>query len=148
MDPSHILVWNVRGLNSSARQDSVRMIVDSAKVDVVCLQETKMPSISRRMVLSMLGSEFDNNFVALPSTGASGGILLAWRAKLGAIGATRHDNFSASVRFSSAQKRGKHGGSLLFMAHREMMTRLHSCKSSVTLGHNVLVLGHSQGTSI
>jgi exonuclease III len=41
MDPSKILVWNVRGLNSSVRQDSVRDFVETVKMDVVCLQETK-----------------------------------------------------------------------------------------------------------
>ena len=78
MDPAHILNWNVRGLNSIARQDAVRVMVDSSKIDVVCLQETKMSTVSRRMVLSMLGSDFDNNFIYLPSDGVSGGILVAW----------------------------------------------------------------------
>ena len=78
MDPAHILNWNVRGLNSITRQDAVRVMVDSSKIDVVCLQETKMSTVSRRMVLSMLGSDFDNNFIYLPSDGASGGILVAW----------------------------------------------------------------------
>ena len=52
--------------------------MDSSKIDVVCLQETKMSTVSRRMVLSMLGSDFDNNFIYLPSDGVSGGILVAW----------------------------------------------------------------------
>jgi exonuclease III len=42
MDPSKILIWNVRGLNASTRQDVVRAEVVSSGVDVVCLQETKM----------------------------------------------------------------------------------------------------------
>jgi hypothetical protein len=35
MDPSKILIWNVRGLNSGARQDSVRTLVDASHADVV-----------------------------------------------------------------------------------------------------------------
>jgi hypothetical protein len=31
----------VRGLNSGVRQDSVRDLVESSKVDMVCLRETK-----------------------------------------------------------------------------------------------------------
>lgn len=58
-----------------------------------------MCTISRRLILSMLGSEFDNNFIYLPSEGASGGILLAWRIQLGSIGATRLDAHSVSVQF-------------------------------------------------
>ena len=99
MDPAHILNWNVRGLNSIARQDAVRVMVDSSKIDVVCLQETKMSTVSRRLVLSMLGSEFDNNFIYLPSDGASGGILVAWRIQLGTVGAIRVDAHSVSVQF-------------------------------------------------
>lgn len=75
MDPSHILFWNMRGLNSVSRRDVVT--VDSMKIDMVCLQETKMEKISRRIILSMLGSDFDSNFLFLPSVGASGGILIA-----------------------------------------------------------------------
>lgn len=99
MDPTHIVIWNVRGLNSIACQDSVRNMVESTKADIVCLQETKMESVSRWVVLSMLGSDFDNNFLVLPSVGASGGILVAWRTKLGAIRESRINAFSASVQF-------------------------------------------------
>jgi exonuclease III len=99
MDPSHILVWNVRGLNSAARRDTVRALVDSSKIDIVCLQETKLTSVSRQLVLSMLGCDFDNNFVFLPSVGASGGILIAWRNRLGTIGASRLDSHCISVQF-------------------------------------------------
>jgi exonuclease III len=42
MDPKKILIWNVRGLNSSSRQDVVRTLVEASRVDIVCLQETKM----------------------------------------------------------------------------------------------------------
>ena len=52
MDPSKIAIWNVRGLNSVARQDSVRSLVESTKADIVCLQETKMEHLSQRTVLS------------------------------------------------------------------------------------------------
>ena len=80
MNPSHILIWNVRGLNSVERRNVVRSLVVSTKIDIVCLQETKMVAISREIILSMLGSDFDNNYICLPSVGASGGILIAWRS--------------------------------------------------------------------
>ncbi len=47
----------------------------------------------------MLGSDFDNNFVKVPSVGATGGILIAWRSKLGSISSGRVDSHSASVQF-------------------------------------------------
>jgi exonuclease III len=101
MDPSHILIWNVRGLNSLARKDAVRVAVQSTKIDIVCLQETKMADVSREVILSMLGSDFDNNYIFLPAVGASGGILVAWRSSLGAVGASRCDSHCVSVQFRS-----------------------------------------------
>jgi exonuclease III len=77
MDHARLLFWNVRGLNSSAWQDSVRNLVCSLNIDVVCIQESKMSSCSRGTILSMLGVEFDNNFISLPALGASGGIIVA-----------------------------------------------------------------------
>lgn len=52
------------------------------RVDVVCIQETKMTEVSHGAILSTLGSNFDN-YVALPSDGASVGILVAWRHCIG-----------------------------------------------------------------
>ena len=61
-----------------------------------------MAEVSRQCILSMLGVEFDNNFIFLPSIGASGGILIAWRARLGMVNSSRVDAFSSSVQFSSS----------------------------------------------
>jgi exonuclease III len=98
MDPDKILVWNVRGLNSSARQDSVRTLVTSSQVDIVCLQETKFAAVSQRVLLTMLGSDF-LNYIELPSNGASGGIRVAWRNSVGTTGENRRDQHSISIQF-------------------------------------------------
>ena len=95
MNPSKILCWNERGLNSKARQDSMRTLFNTGRIEVVCLQETKMSGISRGCILSMLGSDF-THWVELPAAGASGGILVAWRHDLGPATATRIDSFSLS----------------------------------------------------
>lgn len=102
MDPKNILIWNVRGLNSTTRQDAVRVLVDMAKVDMVCLQETKMETVSRRLVLSMLGSSF-THYTYLPSVGASGGVLICWKDNLGAALSTWVDSFSVSIQLDSAE---------------------------------------------
>jgi exonuclease III len=94
----------VHGLNSVAGQHSVREIVSSARVDIVCLQEIKMPAISCGLILSMLGREFDSNFIFLSSAGASGGVLIAWRESLDAAGASRIDNYCVSVQFCPANR--------------------------------------------
>ena len=100
MDPSRILCWNVRGLNSSARQDVVRCLVDSVKADVICIQETKMSDVTRWLVCRCLGSDF-GNFVFSPSNGASGGILVAWRSHVTSLG-SRIDGHCVSVNFRLA----------------------------------------------
>jgi exonuclease III len=96
MDPTKILIWNVRGLNSTSRQDSVRSIVDSSRSDIVCIQETKVTNMSRRIILSALGSDF-SDFIAAPSVGASGGILVSWRRHIGVSVTRRVDNHSVTV---------------------------------------------------
>jgi exonuclease III len=101
MDLAHILFWNVRGLYSSAQQKSLRNLVSSMNIDVVCIQESKMSVCSHRVIQSMLGIDFYNNFICLPAIGASGGIVLAWRSRIGAILASRIHSFSTSVQFSS-----------------------------------------------
>ncbi|CAD6257196.1 unnamed protein product [Miscanthus lutarioriparius] len=64
------------------------------------LMETKITAISQRVILSALGSDF-TGYLALPSVGASGGILVAWRHHVGISGAQRVDNFSMSIQFST-----------------------------------------------
>ena len=96
MNPSRILCWNVRGLNSRVRQDAIRNLISNSRVDIVCLQETKMSVMSVGVILSSMGSDF-TNWIDLPAAGASGGIVVAWRQGLGPALATRVDNYSLSI---------------------------------------------------
>ena len=98
MDPSKILIWNVRGLNKKSRRDAVRSMVADTRPGIVCLQETKKEATSRRMVMSMLGGDFDE-FVTLPAVGTRGGILVAWKSSVCKALDIRVDVFSVSVRF-------------------------------------------------
>jgi endonuclease/exonuclease/phosphatase family metal-dependent hydrolase len=70
MDVLKILIWNVRGLNRKARCDVVRDLIGSCRPNIVYLQETKKEAISHRMVLSMLGADFDE-FIVLLADGFS-----------------------------------------------------------------------------
>lgn len=60
-----------------------------------------MSAISCHVLLSALGANF-TGYIELPSVGASGGILIAWRRSLGTTGERRVNNHSASVQFLSA----------------------------------------------
>jgi exonuclease III len=73
----NILSWNVRGLNCPNKRLMVRNLLRQWRVDIVCLQETKLDLISRKIINSLWGCSYvDYCYVA--SSGASGGILLMW----------------------------------------------------------------------
>lgn len=57
-----------------------------------------MQNLSNRVVMSILGADFED-FLDLPSVGASGGILLAWKRHIQATGLRRVDPNSVSVQF-------------------------------------------------
>jgi hypothetical protein len=59
------------------REENVKQLISSYMPKIVCLQKTKMDSISPTIVRNTLGAKFDSNFVYLPSIGISGGTLLA-----------------------------------------------------------------------
>ena len=46
MDQAILISWNVRGLNTGARRDAVRVLVDDTRASLVCFQETKLSVIS------------------------------------------------------------------------------------------------------
>lgn len=78
-----------------AAVDVVRSFVELHSASVVCLQETKVSALCNRDVMNILGNGFD--YVLVPSVGASGGVLLAWRL-LSWIATFSHvGSFSASV---------------------------------------------------
>jgi hypothetical protein len=79
--------------------DVVRNWVNLARVNVVCIQETKMSDISKYTVSTILGSNFAHILV-MPYVGTSGGILVAWCKEIGPASASRVDSHSVSVQFS------------------------------------------------
>jgi hypothetical protein len=74
--------------------------VVASKIDVVCIQETKMEDISRILVIQMLGQEFSTTSSCLRSVlGGGGGFLISWRNRLGDLENFRIDPHSVSVQF-------------------------------------------------
>ncbi|KAF5467563.1 hypothetical protein F2P56_017374 [Juglans regia] len=72
-----ILSWNVRGLNEVEKRLRIRRLLREWKADIVCLQETKLKMISRRIIRS-LWSNIYVDWVYLASSGASGGVVIMW----------------------------------------------------------------------
>jgi exonuclease III len=72
----NILVWNVRGLNSRANHNVVHELVVVQCLSLVCLQETKLESITDFDVIQLVGIGFD--YVFVPAVQTRGGILVAF----------------------------------------------------------------------
>jgi exonuclease III len=72
-----IISWNVRGLNERDKRLRISNLLRLWKVDIVCLQETKMESISNSFVQSLWGCPYVD-WCRVDSRGASGGILIMW----------------------------------------------------------------------
>ena len=70
-----ILAWNIRGLGSCCKRREVRNVVRRFKCDFLILCETKLVSPSPALLRAIGGGRL-NSWEALPSQGASGGIII------------------------------------------------------------------------
>lgn len=66
-----ILNWNVRGLNDAAHRELVSETVVCSRPNIVCLQETKLSSITPTMALETLGQHLDS-YLDLGAQGTRG----------------------------------------------------------------------------
>jgi exonuclease III len=74
---SKILSCNARGLNKGGKHLRVKNLLRQWKVDIICLQETKLEFISSSIVKNLWGCPYvEWGYVA--SRGASSGIFLMW----------------------------------------------------------------------
>ena len=67
-----ILSWNVRGVNDSDKRKVIKNLIRTNKVDLVCLQETKVQEMNFDMVRS-LGVGRCLDWVAMNAEGSGGG---------------------------------------------------------------------------
>ena len=72
-----IISWNVRGVNAPDKRKVIKNFLRSYRVDLVCLQETKVQEMSVELVRS-LGVGRSLNWKALNAEGSARGILLLW----------------------------------------------------------------------
>ncbi|RVW14425.1 LINE-1 retrotransposable element ORF2 protein [Vitis vinifera] len=97
--PMKIISWNVRGLGSRNKRRMVKDFLRSENPDVVMIQETKKENCDRRFVGSVWTVR-NKDWVALPASGASGGILIIWDSKNLRREEVVIGSFSVSVKFS------------------------------------------------
>jgi exonuclease III len=72
-----ILTWNVQGLNDPGKRLRIKHMLKLWKLDIICLQETKLELITTAIVRSLWRCHHVD-WMFLGSNGASGGILLMW----------------------------------------------------------------------
>nr|CAN72477.1 hypothetical protein VITISV_022513 [Vitis vinifera] len=72
-----ILSWNVRGANDSSKRKVIKTFIRNQRVDVICIQETKIQAMSDYIARS-IGSGRFIEWKAVNAEGASGGILVCW----------------------------------------------------------------------
>ena len=97
-----VLCWNVRGLNSKAKQLALSNAIKLSGCAIICLQETKMESIDMSVIKSCCPQRFDD-FAYVPSCGASGGILIIWNSSLFSGLIMHCEPFALSIHFTSTQ---------------------------------------------
>ena len=72
-----IVSWNVRGVGSLRKRGVIKEYLNRINPDIVVLQETKKEEMDERWVGSLWKARF-RNWVALPSIGRAGGIIILW----------------------------------------------------------------------
>ena len=72
-----LLSWNVRGVNESTKRKVIKSVIRKQKVDLFCIQETKIQDMTDRVVRS-LGTGRFLEWKALNACGSAGGILICW----------------------------------------------------------------------
>ena len=105
MSNNHLLVWNVRGLNSRARRTAVCDVVAQQRASVVCLQESKIAAYEASLNNETVGQGFDYSF--LPATGVAGGAVVAWRRDLWDASDIGVRRFSVTIRLKPLHSMGE-----------------------------------------
>lgn len=98
--PWKVLSWNVRGINAERKWDTVKDKILNSACDIVCLQETKKENFDSQFLKRVCPRDFDA-FEFLPSNGATGGMLVAWKSKFFSGTLVFSNAFAMSVEFVS-----------------------------------------------
>ena len=97
-----LLSWNVRGANDSSKRKIIKSFVKSQKMDLLCIQETKIQSMFEEVVRS-LGSGRFLDWRTLNAIESTGGILICWDKRSLEILDWEEGQFSISCRFRNGE---------------------------------------------
>ena len=93
-----IIIWNVRGANDSSKRKIIKNYIRNQRVDLMCIQETKIQEMSEGIVRSLGLGRF-SDWRARNAEGAAGGILICWDKRVLEILDWEEGQFSLSCRF-------------------------------------------------
>ena len=97
-----LISWNVRGLNCKVKRSQIKNVLKLWKGEVICLQETKLETVSRAIVRSLWCNRFAD-WKFLESEGASAGVLIMWDKRVAEVQDCVKGQFSISCRFKNVQ---------------------------------------------
>ena len=97
-----LLSWNVRGANDSSERKVIKAMIRSQKVDLFCVQETKIQSMTESLVRS-LGSGRFLDWGAMGAQGVAGGILICWDKRTLKVLEMEVGQFSISCRLRNVE---------------------------------------------
>ena len=92
--------WNVRGVNNPDKRNVIRNFIRSQRVDLVCLQETKIQELSPAVAHS-LGVGRLAEWRAVEAEGTAGGILVFWDSRKLELVETEIGYFSVTCMFKN-----------------------------------------------
>ena len=92
--------WNVRGANDSDKRKIIKVFLKTQRVDVVCLQETKLKETSRGVIRSLGVGRF-LDWARINAVGASGGIVILWDSRVLQLIGKEEGHFSVSCRLKN-----------------------------------------------
>ena len=97
-----LLSWNVRGANNPNKRNVIRNFIRSQRVDLVCLQETKIQELTVAVVRS-LGVGRLSEWRAMEAEGTAGGILVFWDTRKMEMVESEIGHFSVTCMFKNVE---------------------------------------------
>lgn len=76
-----VLSWNTRGLCDPDMRLSVKLLIQTLDIDMICLQKTLIANPSH-FLLRALGVNQIDNWIWVNSVGFSGGVFMGWNSRV------------------------------------------------------------------
>ena len=95
-----IISWNVRGVNCPNKRGVVNCLLRKFRCDIAILQESKMEEVNHPVVFDLWGRR-SMDWLALPSVGHSGGIIVIWDDQIVELVDSKVGTYAVCIKFKS-----------------------------------------------